>query len=134
MGTSMWDSIGSSYASSSADVTSLLRRQSTRVAGQSITPYAAWHKRRTCTGLKQPALSDALSLSKGAAEGPVPIPVFGGYLEVFYRPFTPSLYNPVGSGPVTKIGGTCVFCFRVGKDRPVVPTASNEFQGGLNDT
>jgi hypothetical protein len=76
----MWDSIGSSYPSSSAGVTSLLRRQSTRVAGQSITPYAAWHKRRIGIALKQPALSDALSLSKGAAEGSVPILVFGGYL------------------------------------------------------
>jgi hypothetical protein len=76
----MWGSIGSSYPSSSADVTSLLRRQSARVAGQSITPYAAWHKRRTRTGLKQPALSDALSLLKGAAEGSVPILIFGRYL------------------------------------------------------
>jgi hypothetical protein len=29
-----------------------LRKQSTRVAGQSITPCAAWHKRRIGTGLK----------------------------------------------------------------------------------
>jgi hypothetical protein len=134
MGTSMWGSIGSSYTSSSAVVPSLSRRQSTRVAGQSITPYAAWHKRRIGIALKQPALSDALSLSKGAAEGPVPVLIFGGYLEVFYRPFTPSPYNPVGSGPITQIGGTCVFRFRAGKDRPVVPAASNESQGGLNDT
>jgi hypothetical protein len=43
-------------------------------------PYAAWHKRRIGSSLKQPALSDALSLSKGAAEGPVPILIFRGYL------------------------------------------------------